>query len=151
MTTSEPHLSPPPPRPSASPRRFLLMCACALVAVGVVWLVFTLAGQADTAAGAVVGGGVVVVLAVVVRWRALRVGPSGVGSAGRALLGATDERDNVILSASLAWVGVAAFVANAVGLVAVALGADGSTVIGAIEVALIGVLVAAFVVLSRRL
>ena len=46
--------------------------------------------------------------------------------------------------------GLTAFLANAIGLAAVALGADGSTVIGAIEALLIAVLVGAFVVLSRR-
>jgi len=151
MTTSEPDLPITTPRPAVSNQRFFLTCASALVAVGVVWLVFTLTGGADTAVGALVGGGAVVALAIVVRWRALRKGTTGGGSASRALLGTTDERDKVIVSASLAWVGLAAFVANAVGLIAVALGADGSTVIGAIEVALIGVLITAFVVLQRRL
>ena len=55
------------------------------------------------------------------------------GGFSRTLLGTADERDNAILTASLAWVGLTAFGANAVGLVAVAFGADGSTVVGAIE------------------
>ena len=135
---------------SLSDGRFLVACAFGLVAVGALSLVFTLAGQPDTAAGALVGGGAVIVLAVVVRWRARRRGPSSDGGFSRTLLGTTDERDKAILTASLAWVGLTAFLANAIGLAAVALGADGSTVIGAIEALLIAVLVGAFVWLSRR-
>ena len=135
---------------SLSDGRFLVACAFGLVAVGALSLVFTLAGQPDTAAGALVGGGAVIVLAVVVRWRPRRRGPSSDGGFSRTLLGTTDERDKAILTASLAWVGLTAFLANAIGLAAVALGADGSTVIGAIEALLIAVLVGAFVVLSRR-
>jgi len=143
MTTSD-------PRRSLSDRRFLVAFGCGLVAVGIMWLVFTLAGQPDTAAGALVGGLAVTVLAIVVRWRAKRRGPSVDGGFSRVLLGTADERDNTILTASLAWVGLVAFGANAIGLAAVALGADGATVIGAIEAVLIAVLVGAFILLSRR-
>ena len=127
MTTSEPdrtRTAAPYRSPTAASS---LSCAAALVAVGLLWLTFTLAGQPDTAAGALVGGAVVVALAVVVRWRARRRGAAADGGFGRTLLGAADERDKTILTASLAWVGLAAFLANAVGLAAVALGADGST------------------------
>ncbi len=155
MTTSE-------PRPTTgrtalatgrtlSSRRFFLACALGLTAVGILWLVFTLAGQPDTAAGALVGGVLVLVLATVARWRASRRAPSEVGSASRTLVGIADERDKAILTAALAWVGLAAFLANAVGLAALAVGADASSVIGVIEAFLIAVLVAAFVVLARRL
>ena len=149
MTTSEPQRTTRQPR-TVSDRRFFLSCAAALVAVGLLWLTFTLAGEPDTAAGALVGGALVVAVAVVVRWRARRRGTAD-GGFGRTLLGAADERDKAILTASLAWVGLAAFLANAVGLAAVALGADGSTVIGAIEAVLLVVLVAALLTLSRRL
>jgi len=148
MTTSEPQRTTRQPR-TVSDRRFFLSCAAALVAVGLLWLTFTLAGEPDTAAGALVGGALVVAVAAVVRWRARRRGADG--GFGRTLLGAADERDKAILTASLAWVGLAAFLANAVGLAAVALGADGSTVIGAIEAVLLVVLVAALLTLSRRL
>jgi len=150
MTTSEPDSTPRQPR-TISDRRFFLSCAAALLAVGLLWLTFTLAGEPDTAAGALVGGGLVVAVAVVVRWRARRRGAAADGGFGRTLMGAADERDKAILTASLAWVGLAAFLANAVGLAAVALGADGSTVIGAIEAVLLVVLVAALLTLSRRL
>ncbi|KQR10509.1 hypothetical protein [Cellulomonas sp. Leaf334] len=143
-------MSTPETARSLSDARFLVALGCGLVAVGVMWLVFTLAGQPDTATGALVGGLAVTALAVVVRWRAQRRGPSADGGFGRILLGTADERDNAILTASLAWVGLAAFLANAIGLAAVALGADGSTVIGAIEAFLIAVLVGAFVAQSRR-
>ena len=150
MTTSEPDSTPRQPR-TISDRRFFFSCAAALLAVGLLWLTFTLAGEPDTAAGALVGGGLVVAVAVVVRWRARRRGAAADGGFGRTLLGAADERDKAILTASLAWVALAAFLANAVGLAAVALGADGSTVIGAIEAVLLVVLVAALLTLSRRL
>lgn len=147
MTTSD---RPTPPRRSLSNGRFLFACGCGLVAVGVMWLVFTLAGQPNTAAGALVGGASIIGLAVVVRSRAKRRG-SADSAFGRTLLGTADERDNTILTASLAWVGLAAFLANSIGLAALALGADGSTVIGATEVLLIAVLVGASVLQSRRL
>jgi len=72
MSTREPHRS-------LSDARFLVAFGCGLVAVGVLWVVFTLAGQPDTAAGALVGGLAVTVLAIVVRWRAKRRGPSADG------------------------------------------------------------------------
>ena len=150
MTTSEPG-RPTRQTRALSDRRFLASCGAALVAVGLRWLAFTLAGQPDTAAGALVGGGLVVAVALAIRWRARRRGASPEGGVGRALLGTADERDKTIQTASLAWVGLAAFLANAIGLAAVALGADGSTVIGAIEATLLVVLVVAHVVLSRRL
>jgi hypothetical protein len=144
-------MSTPETRRSLSDGRFLVAIGCGLVAVGVLWLVFTLAGQPSTAAGALVGGLAVSALAVVVRWRAKRRGPSVDGGFSRTLLGTSDERDDRILTAALAWVGLTAFGANAVGLAAVALGADGSTVIGAIEAVLIVVLVGVYVAQSRRI
>ena len=143
-------MSTPESQRSLSDGRFLVAFACGLVAVGILCLVFVLAGQPDTAAGALVGGLAVTGLALVVRWRAKRRGPTADGGFGRTLLGTTDERDKAILTGSLAWVGLTAFLANAIGLAAVALGADGSTVIGAIEALLIAVLVGAFILLSRR-
>ncbi|MEZ0447291.1 hypothetical protein [Cellulomonas sp. ICMP 17802] len=151
MTTSEPDRPVRTPPRTLSDRRFLVACACGLTAVGLLWLTFTLAGQSDTAAGALVGGGGILAAAAVVRWRARRRGSSPDGGVSRTVLGTADERDKTILTASLAWVGLAALLANAVGLAAVALGADASTVIGAIEAALLAVLVAALLVLSRRL
>ena len=143
-------MSTPERQRSLSDGRFLVAIGCGLVAVGLLWLAFTLAGQPDTAAGALVGGGAVIALAVVLRWRARRRGSSADGSVSRALLGTADERDKAIGTAALACVGLAAFLANAVGLAAVALGADGSTVIGAIQATLIAVLVGASVLLHRR-
>jgi hypothetical protein len=150
MTTSE-HDRSAAPRTGLSDRRFLLACGAGLVAAGLLWLAFTVAGQPDTAAGALVGGGGVVALAAAVRWRARRRGAAADGGFSRTLLGTADERDKAISTASFAYVGLAAFLANAIGLAAVALGADASTVIGAIEVVLIAVLVGASVVLARRL
>jgi len=151
MTTSDHPDGRTPPRGRLSDARFLVAIGGGLVAVGILWLVFTLAGQPSTAAGALVGGVAVSVLAVAVRWQAKRRDPSADGGFSRALLGTSDERDNTILTAALAWVGLSAFGANAIGLVAVALGADGSTVIGAIEAVLIAVLVGAYVLQSRRI
>ena len=147
MTTSDR----PGRRTTLSDTRFLVAIGCALVAVGLLWLAFTLAGQPSTAAGALVGGLAVAALAAIVRWRAKRRGPAVEGGFSRALLGTSDERDNTILTAALAWVGLTAFGANAIGLAAVALGVDGSTVVGAIEATLIAVLVGAYVLLSRRI
>jgi len=147
MTTSEPR---PLPRRTLSTGRLLIGAGAGVLAVGALWLAFTLAGEPDTAAGALVGGGGVIVLMAVVRWRAARQGTATSGF-GRALLGTADERDRTISSSSLAYVGIAAFLANAFGLAAVALGADGAMVIGAIEWFLLAVLVGSSMVLSRRL
>ncbi|WP_421732888.1 hypothetical protein [Cellulomonas sp.] len=149
MTASESDL--PRVQPALTDGRFLLICASALVAVGALWLAFTLAGQPDTAAGALVGGGGVIALMVVVRWRARRRSSSSGSGLSRTLLGRADERDKAIFTSSLAYVGLAAFLVNAAGMAAVALGADGATVIGIIEYVLIAIFVGASVVLSRRL
>jgi hypothetical protein len=109
------------------------------------------AGEPDTAAGALVGGLTVAALAVVVRWRAKRRNPHTEGGLSRTLLGIADERDKTIFTSALAYVALVAFLANAAGLAAVALGVEGSTVIGAIEVLLIATLVVASLVLSRRI
>ncbi|MBO3084820.1 hypothetical protein [Cellulomonas fengjieae] len=146
MTTPEPRA-----RRTLSTGRLLVAGTAAVLAVGALWLAFTLAGEPDTAAGALVGGGGFIVLMAVLRWRAARQGPSSASGFGRALLGTADERDKTIFSSSLAYVGLAAFLANAVGMAAVALGADGATVIGAIEWLLLAVLVGSSIVLSRRL
>jgi hypothetical protein len=151
MTTSEPHGPARAPQRTLSDHRFLLACTFGLLAVGALVLAFTLAGEVDTAAGALVGGVGVLALAAAVRWRARRRGPAADDGLGRTLLGTGDERDKAILTSSLSWVGVAALLINAVGLAAVALGADASSVIGIIEAALLAVLVTAFLVLSRRL
>ena len=150
MTTSEPD-RPRSPRRTLSTRHFLVACAAGAVAVGALWLAFTLAGQPDTAAGALVGGGGVIILMVVVRWRAQRAGRSSDTGLGRTLLGTADERDKTIFTSSLAYVGLTAVLANAAGLAAVALGADGSTVLGAIGCLLLAVMVGTSLVLSRRL
>ena len=147
MTTSDPGRT-PAPRRTLSERNFAIACASGLVAVSLLALAFTRAGQPDTAAGALAGGGTVVVLAVVVRWLARRRGSDGGFS--RAVLGTVDERDSAILTEALSWVGYAAFLGNTVGMVAVALGADGQSVLGAIALFLLAVLVGALVVLSHR-
>lgn len=149
MTTSEGD-RPRAPR-TLSTRRFLVSCASAVVAVGALWLAFTVAGEPDTAAGALVGGGGVIALLVTVRWRARRKGAPADSGLGRTLLGTADERDKTIFSSSLAHVGLAALLANAAGMAAVALGADGAMVIGAIEWVLVAVLIGSSLVLSRRL
>jgi hypothetical protein len=150
MTTSESDRT-HAPRRTLSTTRFLVACAAGLVAVGALWLAFTLAGEPDTAAGALVGGAGVIGLMAVVRWRALRKGSLPDTGFGRSLVGAADERDTTIFSSSLAYVGIAAFLANAAGMAAVALGADGSMVLGAIELILLAVLVGSSIVLSRRI
>jgi hypothetical protein len=150
MTTSEPDRA-RVQRRILSTRRFLISCASAVVAVGALWLAFTVAGEPDTAAGALVGGGGVIALLVTVRWRARRTGAPADSGLGRTLLGTADERDKTIFNSSLAYVGLAALLANAAGMAAVALGADGAMVIGAIEWVLVLVLLGSSLVLSRRL
>ena len=146
MTTSDSQRT--PARRTLSDRNFVIACASGLVAVGLLALAFTRAGQPDTAAGALAGGGTVVVLAVVVRWLARRRGSDGGFS--RAVLGTVDERDKAILTEALSWVGYAAFLANTVAMAAVALGADGQSALGAVTFFLLAVLVGALVLLSRR-
>ena len=148
MTTSEAR-GPRAPR-TLSTRRFLVTCAGVVLALGALWLAFTIAGEPDTAAGVLVGGGGVIAALVVVRWRARRTGAPADSGIGRTLLGTADERDRTIAGSALASVGIAAFLANAVGLAAVALGADAGTVIGAIMWLLLAVLVGTSLVMSRR-
>ena len=148
MTTSEPD-RPRTPR-TLTTRRFLIACAAGLAATGVLWLAFSLAGEPDTAAGAVTGGGGLIAVMALVRWRAQRKGTPDSGFS-RALVGTADERDKLISVSSLAYVGITAFLANGLGTAAVALGADASMVFGAITYVLFAVLIGSNLVLSRRL
>lgn len=106
-------------------------------------------GEQETAAGVLTGGGAVVLAACVARWRSVRRARTA-GTAARIGGGALDERDDHVLTRTLAVVGWVAIVASGVASTAVVLGAEASTVVEAMPFVLLGTLAVTFVVVDRR-
>ncbi|MBB2921172.1 hypothetical protein [Cellulomonas cellasea] len=119
--------------------------------VGLVALYAVLAARApgDTAAGALTGGLTVLLLACVARWRTVRRGRTA-STATRIGGGALDERDDHVLTRTLAVVGYVAILASGLASAAVMVGADAATVVRALPFALLGTLGITFVVVDRR-
>jgi ABC-type Mn2+/Zn2+ transport system permease subunit len=106
-------------------------------------------GERDTAAGILTGGLLALGLAVVARVRSVRRGLQA-ATASRVVGGEPDERDRLVYQRAAAAVGVSAFVAAPVAMVANLFGADAETLLGALPWVFIGVGVVAFVVIDRR-
>lgn len=124
----------------------LLSGAVALVALSAV-----LAERApdDTAAGALAGGLAVLLLACVARWRTVRRGRTA-STAARIGGGVLDERDDHVLTRTLAVVGYVAVLASGIASAAVSVGADAATVVKALPFVLLATLGITFVVVDRR-
>lgn len=103
----------------------------------------------DSAAGALTGGGAVLLAACVARWRTVRRARTA-GTAARIGGYALDERDDHVLTRTLAVVGGIAIVASALASTAVLLGADAEVVVGVLPLVLLGTLGVTFVVVDRR-
>jgi hypothetical protein len=143
MSTTDQH------RTTLSSRKFVVSVTAGAVAIAATAAVFLAANRPSTAAGAVVGGGLVLVLMVVSRLRAVRRA-AGAGPASRIGAGVGDERDRGILTTALATTGYASFLTLGGASIAVLLGASAVTVITVALFAQIGVLAVAFGVASRR-
>src|SRR5674476_1108513 len=87
------------------------------------------AGHADTAAGIVTGGMLVVVLAAIGRLRSSRAADRA-GTATRLAAGRPDERDVRVHQGSLAIVGVVSVVLSGLASAAPFLGVDATTIVG---------------------
>jgi hypothetical protein len=122
---------------------------CALAASLGLAAVLDLAGERDTAAGALTGGLVVVALILVARWRSTRDTTSA-ATASRVAGGQPDERDTQVLQRSFAVVGLCAMIASSLGLTLMFLGVEAETVLGSLPWVLIVTGVVAFVVIDRR-
>ena len=120
-------------------------------AVAIVALYAVLAGRApgDAAEGALAGGGSVLLAACVARWRTVRRARTA-GTAARIGGGALDERDNHVLTRTLAVVGVVAIITSALASAAGMVGADATVVVGAVPFVLLAALGITFVVVDRR-
>ncbi|QHT55062.1 hypothetical protein GXP71_02470 [Cellulomonas sp. H30R-01] len=150
MSTTDQPAATPPTAPARSTRvPFVAALVASGVAVTALYVVFLALDQPDTAHGVLVGGASAVTLLVAARWRSTRRAARA-GTAARVGAGLGDERDRGILSGALAFVGLAAFLSIAGGLVAIAAGADPAAVLGVIEWLLLLVLVVSFVTLDRR-
>lgn len=103
-------------------RRLALGMAAGLVAVITVGLVLRRWGPGNMGNGALTGGLVTLGLLALAAWRTSKR-PERVLTAERALTGAGDERDDVVLTKSAAFLGVLALPLTAVAAVGMALGA----------------------------
>ncbi|MGW6129634.1 hypothetical protein ACWFNE_06370 [Cellulomonas sp. NPDC055163] len=120
-------------------------------AVALVALYALLAGRApgDAAEGALAGGGFVLLAACVARWRTVRRARTA-GTAARIGGGALDERDDHVLTRTLAVVGTVAIITSALASTAVMVGTDATVVVGALPFVLLATLGITFVVVDRR-
>lgn len=120
-------------------------------AVAMVALYAVLAGRApgNAAEGALAGGALVLLAACVARWRTVRRARTA-GTAARIGGGAFDERDDHVLTRTLAVVGTVAIVASGIASAAVMVGADATVVVGALPFVLLATLGITFVVVDRR-
>src|SRR5665647_3250802 len=94
------------------------------------------AGHADTAAGIVTGGMLVVVLAAIGRLRSSRAADRA-GTATRLAAGRPDERDVRVHQGSLAIVGVVSVVLSGLASAATFLGVDATTIVRSMPFALL--------------
>ena len=106
-------------------------------------------GHADTAAGIVTGGMLVVVLAATGRLRSSRAADRA-GTAARLAAGRPDERDVRVHQGSLAIVGVVSVILSGLASAATFLGLDATTIVRSMPFALLLTAVLAFVVVNRR-
>lgn len=127
-------------------RGAMLLAAVLVVAVA---SLYAGAGEWDTAAGTLTGGGLVIAAAAVARWRTTRRAHRA-GTADRVLGGRPDERDQHVATHAWAALGVAALLLSALAGVATSFGVEAQTVVSALPFVLIAVGVAAFVVVDRR-
>jgi hypothetical protein len=129
--------------------KFVSALAAAAFVIGALSVMFLALDRPDSARGAVVGGGLVVALLVLARWRAVRRS-SDAGSAARIGAGAGDERDRLIMMRALATTGYASFVTLTGASIAVLAGADGIATVAIAMFVQVGVLAVAFAVAARR-
>ncbi|WP_298458045.1 hypothetical protein [uncultured Cellulomonas sp.] len=137
--------------PDARTRR-LVWWGTVLAGLGVVLVlaaVTAAGGERDTAAGLLTGGLLVLALAALARVRSVRRGADA-ATASRVVGGEPDERDRLVYQRAAAAVGVSAFVAAPVAMLATLFGADAEAVLGALPWVFIVVGVVSFVVIDRR-
>lgn len=106
-------------------------------------------GSRSLTAGFATGGLVVVLAALVTGWRAVRHADR-VGSFARVVVGLGDERDQRLLTESLAVVGVASLPLTAVVTLMVALGVPAEPALAALVWVLLGLLITTAVIITRR-
>lgn len=99
--------------------------------------------------GFIIGGAIASVGGLIAGWRVYRR-PDRATAADRALVHAGDERDDTVLTRSLAVVGLLALPLASGACIAIAVDADALAVAGALTFALLAALIVAFTVYSRR-
>jgi hypothetical protein len=123
--------------------------AAGLVAVITVGLVLRRWGPGNMGNGALTGGLVTLGLLALAAWRTSKR-PERVLTAERALTGAGDERDDVVLTKSAAFLGVLALPLTAVAAVGMALGAATDMVMAVLLWTELLIGCVSFAVINRR-
>lgn len=106
-------------------------------------------GPGDMGRGAAVGGGIALAGFAVAAWRAMRR-PESTTSLDRAFTRTGDERDDAVLTAALAVVGIVSLPASAIATAAVAVGAPALPTLTILLYTLLAVAIVAYVVQARR-
>lgn len=133
-------------------RRLVLVAGAATVSLGVllaVGLLLRAYGPGNIGNGFLVGAGLAIVASAVAGLRLWR-SPERTTTAERALLRAGDERDDAVLTRSLALLGILALPLTGVAAIAIALGAPVDMSLALLLVAQLSVAVLAFVMHDRR-
>lgn len=128
---------------------WLLCMASGGVALVALYALLAERAPGDAAEGALTGGGLVLLGACVARWRTVRRARTA-GTAARIGGAALDERDDHVLTRTLAVVGYVAITLSALASAAVLVGADATVVVGVVPFVLLATLAVTFVVIDRR-
>ena len=128
---------------------FLLVFGTTLAAVLTVGLLLREHGPGNMGNGLLLGAAFGMVVAAVMLWRVSRR-PDRVTTFERAWTQTGDERDDAVLTRSLAVLGLAAFPLTATAAIAIAFGASVEMCLALLLFAEIGVGALAFAVIARR-
>lgn len=120
-----------------------------LAAAVTLFVLLSANGQDSMAKGVVIGGGAVLVLFCVAVVRALR-SPARLTHAERTVTGHGDERDTRLVEKAFAATGLVAIPAASIATVAIVLGAPVIPVMAVLLWLLLGTLVVASIVVTRR-
>lgn len=138
---------------STDKRKLVLKASAGLISGAAVLvplvIVLNRYGPGDMGRGAAVGGGLALAGFAVAAWRAMRR-PGSTTSLDRAFTRTGDERDDAVLTAALAVVGMVSLPAAAIATATVAVGAPALPTLAILLYALLAVAIVSYVVQSRR-
>lgn len=139
----------PTTSPTTRPRHLRAALMAAVVLVLAIAGTLAAVGEPGTAAGVLCGAAVTLLLVAFAGRRMKRAGADA-PTAARVFGGLPDERDAAVLTGALTVVGLVALLTTALAPIAVSLGLDAETVLGALPYLLLATGLVAFVVIDRR-